>query len=299
MHPRIMRRLTALVSIVIFSAPLFSVVRERLSTSSGRTAEISYRSLQPGEILTISIHSAGVKEALVWFTDRKTAMGKDRNSSVFRAFLGLDLGIKPGVYPMKIFIQDSSGRWDTLEKDMTILSKDFPVRKLWVNEKFVTPPLHVRERIKRESEILKAIYNRFTSEWLGTGQFILPVEGKSSDNFGERRIYNNKPRSSHGGVDISVPRGSPVKASNSGEVVFASNLYFSGKTVIIDHGLGMFTLYLHLSRFRTKRGNKVGKGDIIGEVGATGRVTGPHLHWGVKILGSRIDPSSLLSLSLD
>lgn len=294
-----MKRLIGLIFIVLLSVPLLSILGEQWHSPSGRTVEISYRSLQPGEILIFTTHSAGVKEAHVWFMDRKTVMGKDKSSSEFRAFLGLDLGIKPGVYPVKIFFQDSSGRWDALEKDITVLSKDFPVKKLWVNEKFVTPPSSVMRRIHRESEILKTIYNRFTSEWLGEGQFVLPVEGKSSDNFGEKRIYNNKPRSSHGGVDISAPAGTLVKASNSGEVLLASDLYFSGKTVIIDHGLGLFTMYLHLSRFRVKRGDKVVKGNIVGEVGATGRVTGPHLHWGVKVFGSRVDPFSLLSLSLD
>jgi murein DD-endopeptidase MepM/ murein hydrolase activator NlpD len=100
-------------------------------------------------------------------------------------------------------------------------------------------------------------------------------------------------------VDISAPTGTPVWASNSGEVALRSDLYFSGKTVIIDHGLGLFSLYCHFSKIKVKRGQVVRKGDIIGEIGATGRVTGPHLHWGVKILGDRVDPFSLLSLNFD
>lgn len=294
-----MKRLISLVSIVFLSSPLFSSLGEQWISPNGRTVEISYRSLQPGEIVVLTSDSPGVKKIQVWFMDKKIVMGKDRSSSEFRGFFGFDLGIKPRVYPVKIFFQDTAGRWETLETGITISAKEFPMRKLWVNEKFVTPPPQVRERIKHESEILQAIYNRFTPEWLGEGRFIVPSEGKKYDNFGERRIYNNKPRSSHGGVDISAPAGTPVKASNSGKVVLASELYFSGKTVIIDHGLGLFTLYLHLSRFRVKRGVMVEKGDIVGEVGATGRVTGPHLHWGVKILGNRIDPVSLLSFSLE
>lgn len=296
---RIMKRFIGLLWIIVIFPLSLSAQSEQWLSPIGYSVKISYRALQPGEILVFTTNSTSVKEAQVWFMDRKIAMGKDKTSPKFRAFLGLDLGIKPGVYPVKILFQDSSGRWDTLEKEITVLSKDFPVKKLWVDEKYVTPPPSVRERIQQESEILRTIYDRFTSGWLGKGQFILPLEGKSSDNFGERRIYNNKPRTSHGGVDISAPAGTPVKASNSGEVVLAHDLYFSGKTVIIDHGLGLFTLYLHLSRVRVKTGDKVGKGDIVGEVGATGRVTGPHLHWGVKVFGNSVDPFSLLSLSLD
>jgi murein DD-endopeptidase MepM/ murein hydrolase activator NlpD len=173
------------------------------------------------------------------------------------------------------------------------------VKRLWVKEEYVTPPSTVLERIRRESELLRSVYKKFTQTWLGEDSFIMPTEGKVFDNFGERRIYNNKPRSSHAGVDISAPTGTPVWASNSGEVALASDLYFSGKTVIIDHGLGLFSLYCHFSKIKVKRGQVVRKGDIIGEIGATGRVTGPHLHWGVKILGDRVDPFSLLSLNFD
>ncbi len=294
-----MRKLIICLFMTLLSVSLFSIEGEQWLSPSGRSIEINYRSLQPGEIIAITSQCPEVKEIQVWFMNKKIVMGRDKNSSKFQAFLGLDLGIKPGLYPLKIFFQDTAGGWETLERSITISTKEFPVKKLWVNEKFVTPPPGVRERIRRESELLQTLYNRFTPEWLGEGRFIIPSEGKKYDNFGERRIYNNKPRSSHGGVDISAPTGTPVKASNAGEVVLASDLYFSGKTVIIDHGLGLFTLYLHLSRLRVKRGDSVGRGDIIGVVGATGRVTGPHLHWGVKILGSRIDPDSLLSMSLD
>ena len=294
-----MKKLIICIFLALLSSSLFSNHDEQWLSPSGRSVDISYRSLQPGEIIAITSVSPGVKEIQVWFMDKKIEMDRDKDSSEFKAFLGLDLGLEPGLYPVKIFFRDETGGWETLERGITISVKEFPVKKLWVDEKFVTPPPRFRERIRRESELLRTLYNRMTPEWLGEGRFIIPAEGKKFDNFGERRIYNNKPRSSHGGLDISAPTGTPVNASNAGEVVLASELYFSGKTVIIDHGLGLFTLYLHLSRLRVKRGDVVGKGDIVGEVGATGRVTGPHLHWGVKLLGSRIDPDSLLSLSLD
>lgn len=277
---------------------LLSIQRERWLSPSGVSIEVAYRTFQPGEIIAVFIESSqGIKEAWVQFLGRKYLMGEDKSRSRLLAFIGLDLGLNPGIYPVRIIIKDVNDQWETLEKEITVLAKKFPVRKLWVKEKYVIPPAEVRERIKRESEILKSIYSMFTPQWLGKDKFIVPVSGRKTADFGERRIYNNKPRSSHRGVDIASPLGAPVRASNSGRVVLASNLYFSGMTVIIDHGLGLFTLYCHFSKIRVKRGELVEKGDIIGEVGATGRATGPHLHWGVKVFGSGVDPFSLLSFN--
>jgi len=274
--------------------------KETWHTPSGVPIEVYYRALQPGEIMMVSIkESLQIKAAQVRFLDQKFSLGKARSTSYFLAFIGLDLGLKPGSYRIRISVQDTKNEWETVEKNLTILYKTFPEKKLWVAQKYVTPPLLVMERIKREAAILRSLYAIFTPQWLGEEKFLMPTAGKARDNFGERRIYNNEPRSSHSGVDISAPAGTPVRASNSGKVVLASDLYFAGKTVIVDHGLGLFTLYCHFSKIRVKRGQLVKRGDVVGEVGATGRVTGPHLHWGVKILGKRIDPFSLLSFAVD
>jgi murein DD-endopeptidase MepM/ murein hydrolase activator NlpD len=207
--------------------------------------------------------------------------------------------IESGPYDMEIFIDKVPGEREYIKKQISVLAKEFPLKKLWVDEKFVTPPKEYHERIRREGEILKVIYGITTDQWLGEGFFILPSTGEAEPNFGERRIFNNRPRSSHRGIDIKVPYGTPVKASNSGRVVLASHLYYAGKTVIIDHGMGVFTLYCHFSKIRVERGKMVKKGDIIGEIGATGRVTGPHLHWSVKVLGTSVDPFSILSLTFE
>ena len=274
--------------------------QEKWFSPSGFLVEVRYRNFQPGEIISFSIKGGlEVKNAQIRFLGNKYPLVKDIERDELLAIIGIDLGVKPGTYPLTIYIQDSAGEWGTLEKQITISAREFPVKRLRVKEEYVTPPAEVMERIKRESELLKSIYQMFTSEWLGEGAFIVPTKGKFFDNFGERRIYNDKPRSSHGGVDISAPQGTLVLASNSGKVVLASNLYFSGKAVIIDHGLGLFSLYCHFSKIKVKRGQHVRRGDVIGEVGATGRVTGPHLHWGIKVLGSRVDPHSLLSFSFD
>jgi murein DD-endopeptidase MepM/ murein hydrolase activator NlpD len=125
------------------------------------------------------------------------------------------------------------------------------------------------------------------------------VKGKLAKNFGDRRIFNGNRRSRHRGMDISSPAGRVVRAVNSGRIVLGRDLYFAGQTVIIDHGIGLFSMYCHLSALSVEEGAAVGKGDEIGKVGSTGRVTGPHLHWGIRLSDTYVNPLSLLHLSFD
>jgi len=289
-----------LLNFILASSCLLSFQKEYLRSSSGATLEFTYRALGPGEVIMVSLRDTPiVKEVTLQFLGKEYTLKKnDANLESF-AFIGLDLDTEPDLHIMKVLIIEEGGTWEYFQKEIPVAAKEFPVRKLWVDEKFVTPPPWAQERIKIEAEILNYIYSINTPRWLGEGEFILPTLDDVVPNFGERRIFNNNPRSSHSGVDISSLSGTTVKASNSGEVVLAKELYFAGKTVIIDHGLGLFTLYCHFSNIRVKRGEFVKKGVVIGEVGATGRVTGPHLHWGIKLLGAKIDPFSLLSLPLN
>lgn len=263
--------------------------------SSKITVNLNFRALNPGEVVQITVRSSSpVKSIQARFSGKKYTLGASTKPDEYLAFVGLDLGLKPGIHPIVITPVYADGSYEDVIKEVLVADKEFPVKKLWVNEKYVTPPPEVLSRIREESELLREIYGIFTPRWLGEGPFVVPSEGKANPNFGERRIFNDQPRSPHSGVDISSPYGAPVVASNSGRIVLVSQLYYAGNTVIIDHGLGVFTLYLHLSKFRVKRGESVEKGAVIGEIGATGRVTGPHLHWGVKIQGNRVDPFSLL-----
>lgn len=261
------------------------------------TIDLDFRAPHPGEVVRVMVQSNSTLQSVhAQFSGAKYTFGFNPNTDQYMALIGLDLELKPGTYPILITAVYSDGHSAKINREIRIVAKEFPVKKLRVDEKYVTPPPEVLDRIREESVLLNTIYDIFSLQWLGEGSFIVPCPGKVAPNFGERRIFNDQPRSPHGGVDISSPYGTPVVASNSGRIVLASHLYYAGKTVIIDHGLGVFTLYVHLSKFRVKRGNFVKKGDVVGEVGATGRVTGPHLHWGVKIQGSRIDPFSLLYL---
>lgn len=294
-----MKKVFYFLFLFIFLSPVFllSLHQEKLLTQSGVAVELACRVFEPGEIIIVSIKdSSTIKKAEVRFLGKKYSMGRDKLGAGLLAFVSIDLDIESGLYTLEVLIDRALGEWERVQKKIPLSAKEYPLKKLWVDERFVRPPPEYRERVEWEEEILRALYELTAPQWLGEGLFIIPSSGKVRPNFGERRIYNNDRRSTHGGLDISSPYGEPVIASNSGRVVLASKFYYAGKMVIIDHGLGLFTQYCHFSKIRVKRGDLVKKGDIIGEIGATGRVTGPHLHWGVKVFGYSIDPLSLLSL---
>ena len=164
------------------------------------------------------------------------------------------------------------------------------------NREMVNPNPDQLARIREESRRQKALYLRFTEQTLTEGGFILPLEGRISSLFGHRRFFNGQPRNPHSGLDIAAPTGTPVLAPSSGQVILVDDLYYNGKTVFLDHGQGLITMYCHLSEQAVVEGSTVEQGQIIGLVGATGRVTGPHLHWSVSLNGYRVDPNTLMTL---
>jgi len=281
-----------------FLSPGLSFQEKEIAVLSDEMILLQYRDLVPGEVIKVLIEKKPfIQSAQIKFLDEKYEFAE--KEEFFICLIGLDLGIETGVYPLYVYVYKQDGHFEIKKKEINIHSKHFPVKKLWVKEEFVTPPRSVLERIRRESQLTKAIYGIYSPEWDVDGNFIIPVQGEMFPNFGERRLFNNKPRSQHSGIDIASPQGMPVKASNSGQVVLASHLYFSGKTVMLDHGLGVLSIYCHFSEITVETGQEVEKGEIIGKIGSTGRVTGPHLHWSIKIRGSRVDPNSLLSLKFN
>lgn len=175
----------------------------------------------------------------------------------------------------------------------------FPSTTLSVDPRFTSPSPEERERIRLERALLDELYARGAAAWLGDGNFVRPLAGSVSSPFGVRRIFNENVHSRHRGVDLRSPPGTPVLAANAGSVIFARSLFYAGNTVIIDHGMDLFTLYCHLSDITVSEGESVDKGTPVGTVGATGRATGPHLHWGARIAGINVDPLSLLHLPFE
>ncbi|MEO2066204.1 MAG: M23 family metallopeptidase [Desulfurobacteriaceae bacterium] len=174
-----------------------------------------------------------------------------------------------------------------------IWKKKYRISRIWVEERPLKGKL--LERVKREAKLLRKVLSEITPKKFKETHLYPPLRRLIvTTPFGARRIINGKRRSIHWGTDFRAPRGTPVYASLSGKVVLARNLYFTGNTVIIDHGLGVHTLYAHLSKIKVKEGQAVRAGQVIGEVGSTGRSTGPHLHFGFYVQGERADPMIVL-----
>lgn len=297
-----MKRIKALLIICLAAGSFLRTEGETLvlQSTSGARLLLKAPTFAPGEILFARLQDASaIQKVMIRFNQSSYELGGEEAGLEPFVLIGLDLGLRPGKAVLEVVFVGKSPQSETLSQEIFLEPRDFPVKKLWVEERYVTPPPEVQERIAWEADLLRTIYQIVTPRWLAEGAFILPHEGRMAPNFGERRVYNNIPRSVHSGVDISAPAGDPVRAANTGRVVLARDLYFSGKTVILDHGLGLFTHYGHFSQIKVRRGELVRKGEVIGLVGSTGRSTGPHLHWGVRILESRVDPAALLRLPFE
>lgn len=250
------------------------------------------RSFQPGEVVVLSIANAASDDLRVQAF--KQSIPVYRESGVWKAIVGIDLDTRPGTYQ----VVAESGPGDAVARathELKILPRVFRTRRLTVNEAFVTPPASEQPRIEREAALLAATWKASAGDRLWTTAFVRPVPQDANSAFGTRSIFNGKPRNAHGGADFLSPAGTPIHSPNSGRIVVARNLYYSGNTVIIDHGLGLFSTLAHLSRIDVQEGDVVTPNQLIGLVGATGRVTGPHLHWAVRIGDARVDPLSLLA----
>jgi murein DD-endopeptidase MepM/ murein hydrolase activator NlpD len=167
-----------------------------------------------------------------------------------------------------------------------------------VAKRFTEPSKEQLERIQQDKTVKQDVFHHTDPEREWSGAFRAPVDAKVSDVFGTRRTFNGKVQSMHQGLDFAVPTGTPISAANSGTILLAGPLYFEGNCVVIDHGQGLLTLYLHMSEIKVKQGEKVKRGDEIGLSGGTGRATGPHLHLAVRWQGVYLNPATLMALKL-
>lgn len=191
-------------------------------------------------------------------------------------------------------IKQPATNW--IEHRIAITPRDWPIEHVrGVPPATVNPPPAIAARIEREQAQVVAARARDDDRTDFAQKFIWPVQGRISGRFGNARAYNGVPKSPHSGMDIAAPNGTPIKAPAAGVVTFAApDLYLTGGTLLLDHGFGVSSNFLHLSRIDVKTGDRVGQGQIIGAVGATGRATGPHLHWGMNWFDVRIDPLLVL-----
>ena len=222
---------------------------------------------------------------------------EDGGENERRGLLGVDLEKAPGEYELKVTGQTTEGEKINCTAMVEVREGRFATEKLQVGKQFVEPSPEQIKRANEERQKLRDIFDRVTPERLWDGKFRIPLDGVTTGtNFGKRRILNGNPGSPHGGVDLPGATGTPIHAAQRGRVVLAEELFFSGNTVVVDHGLGIYTFYGHLSEINVKVGDAVETGAVLGKVGATGRVTGPHLHWGLTVERARVNPLLLVKL---
>lgn len=241
-------------------------------------------------LLPIGVAAGGTVPKVV-FRKKNIPVFQVLPGSTYGALIGIDLDEKPSKYDLAV---EGTVHPDHLVVE--VVSAEFGVQELTLPDDQVFLDKPTLKRAEKEKKEMLGAMKPVSPEKLWDGEFIYPVKGKSSGRFGFRRVINGETRSPHSGEDFSVPEGTPVKATNSGKVVLVGNYFFTGKSIFVDHGLGCYSMYFHLNEINVKKGQPVRKGDIIGKVGATGRATGPHLHWGIRLNGARVNPISMVGL---
>lgn len=221
-----------------------------------------------------------------------------RGRHAWFALAGVDVEAPTGPSQFTLRVSINGVQCDLI-RTVEIHPAHYRTGKLTVSPKFVEPPPEALKEIEAESQFKAKVFATSAGAPLWSANFHAPVPAEPTDSFGTRRMFNGKLASIHKGMDYRAAMGTPVRAGNSGVVVLARPLYYEGNCVIIDHGLGLYTLSMHFSRIDVKEGQHVKTGDQLGLSGATGRVTGPHLHWAVRWQGAYLDPAKLLRLNLD
>jgi murein DD-endopeptidase MepM/ murein hydrolase activator NlpD len=221
-----------------------------------------------------------------------------RAHNAWFALAGVDVEAPIGPSQLAIQIHDAKGVHAAPIHTVQIHAAHYRTGSLTVAPKFVAPDHEALQQIATEKQLKEKVFSASNSEPLWSANFRAPVAAPPTDSFGTRRTFNGKLASIHKGMDFRATTGTPVKAANSGFVVLARPLYYEGGCVVIDHGLGIYTISMHLSRIDIKEGQRVATGDQLGLSGATGRVTGPHLHWAVRWQNAYLDPAKLLRLDL-
>jgi len=291
-------------------SPFLRATRSRLSFAALLAfALAAARAQSPVITLTPAVVMAGSPELIrVYAPDAAAIDGDwlDRKLEFFRgldghewfALAGVDVDAPVGPSTLKITIHDTKGSTRALNRTIRIHPAHYRTSALTVAPQYVQPGPEALKQIAADQVLIQKTFAVSAPRPLWKGNFRVPVDSPQSETFGTRRIFNGVLASNHKGLDFRAAPGTPVRASNSGVVVLAQPLYYAGNCVVIDHGLGFFTLSMHLSKISVREGQHVTRGQRLGLSGATGRVTGPHLHWAVRWQGAFLDPAKLLRLDL-
>ena len=253
-------------------------------------AELPQARAVPGGVAVIEIAKGGTPPK-AWFEGRRVLTVKD--GARWLALVGLSLAHKPGEYELSV----SQGGNDE-DVEFRITDRKYPEQRITVkNPRHVNPNASDLKRISKENVRIGAAKRHYSASAPARLLFKPPVYGERSSAFGLRRFFNGEARNPHSGMDIAAAQGTPIRAPADGEVIEAGDFFFNGNTIFLDHGQGLVTMYCHMDEIEIEigKGDHVKAGDVIGSVGMTGRVTGPHLHWGVILNGNLVDPELLLS----
>jgi murein DD-endopeptidase MepM/ murein hydrolase activator NlpD len=255
--------------------------------SAAQANDLPRESRVPGGIALVEIPGGELAPTALIDTRRAAVI---RNGDRWLAIVGIPLSTKPGRQKLRVTTATK-----TIDVPFEVTDKHYREQRLTIkNERQVNPNPEDLKRIAVETERSNVALSKFTTVAAPAFALQAPVEGTRSDSYGSRRIFNGQPRSPHSGMDIAAAKGTPIRSPAAGTVVEAGNFFFNGNTLFIDHGYGLVTMYCHLDEIKVKVGDRLAAGDLIGTVGATGRVTGPHLHFGVALNRAMVDPALLL-----
>jgi len=256
--------------------------------------QFSSQLISQGELAVVKL---GLKEGetpLVRWLDREVSMVPNDQKTTWCGFLAADLKAEPGRYPLLVKVLP--GPWEqTFE--MTVAKKDRGVRRLKLPKEKVDLDAATLERVKTEAAVMGEVLSAPPASPLWRGRFLSPVEGEIVGSFGQASVINDSPRSPHSGVDLKASLGTPVLAMNHGKVVLVADQFFTGISLVIDHGGAVQSMYFHLDKVLVNQDDQVKKGQVVGLVGSTGRASGPHLHLGVRVNSARVDPLQLTLVS--
>src|SRR5216684_2159471 len=298
-HKRKVRFAIACLAATAVLLPARAMAKAASACTAGATLRLSAPESSQGSLLLIEVKSAKpLAEVQGDWDGRSVPLWREAASQTQRkGLVGVDLEKAPGEYELKVTGQTASGGKISCSARVTVRKGRFATEKLQVGKQFVEPSPEQIKRADEERQKLRDLFDRVTPERLWDGKFQVPLDGVTTGaNFGKRRILNGVPGSPHGGADLPGATGTPVHAAQRGKVVLAEELFFAGNAVVVDHGLGIYTFYGHLSEIDAKVGDEVETGAVLGKVGATGRVTGPHLHWGLTVEKARVNPLQLVRL---
>jgi murein DD-endopeptidase MepM/ murein hydrolase activator NlpD len=285
MNPALALALFTLAAPSPSAPPACAPARARVSTATPPQGGVV--------LLELETEAAAGEPAATW-QGKEIGFWRDEPQGPWRALVGIDLGQRPG--DARVVVERGLDR--ACAVGLSIKAVAFPEEHLTLPPRFVELSPQDQARAAREAARLKALLQAVTTERLWSGPFRIPLDdARPSSSFGRRRILNGQPRSPHTGVDLGAPEGTPVHAMQRGRVVLDADLFFSGRTILLDHGLGLFSFYGHLSESRVQPGRVVDAGEVIGLVGATGRVTAPHLHWAVQLGNARVDGLDLVRVT--